>query len=63
MDWREVYQQIDMIGSCHHISDIGISPTLTVVIVFHDWDIVARRYLDLKRYCYIFRDGSIAYGS
>ena len=62
MNWQEVYREIDFLHKYTIIDDMWISPVLTVIIKFRDWDGYARKYDSVERFCYIFRDGQRAYG-
>lgn len=62
MDWQKVYKKLDYLSEIAYVSNVYISYTLTVIIVFNMWDHVSQRYLNLDRYCYMFTDGAIGYG-
>jgi hypothetical protein len=60
--WETVYIQLDYLNKLSWITQMYITKVYTVVLVFHEWDSRAQAHDTLKRYCYIFSDGSIAYG-
>jgi len=62
MNWNDIYTALDFLNKYSLIADAWISPTLTLIIRFNDWDFVAQRYESLDRYFYYFRDGTQAYG-
>lgn len=62
MLWRKAYKHIDYLQKSTFVESMWFTKVLTLVILFHNWDTIAGKYLELDRYCYIFPDGLIAYG-